>query len=278
MILEYKIEHDNILSLELKELLSRHLYKSIKAHKSPIYVNGVETKLYQEVKKGDTLKIDYEVQSEINWPLYESHLEVLYEDDNYLVVNKKRNLLSIPTNKEPRSLYQEILYYLSLKNKKPVVSILTRLDKKTSGLCLVALNKVAADKMEPIHEHIVRKYYALLKGSLENDEGVIETFIKKDENSIKRYVSDSGQKAISYYKVIKRFDDKTLVEFKLETGRTHQIRVHSLYISHPVIGDDLYTDDEGDLYLTSHYIKFENMDGKIVEIDIDSWWSNEGEK
>ena len=129
--------------------------------------------------------------------------------------------------------------------------------------------------MAPIHEHITRKYYALLKGDLENDEGVIETFIKKDENSIKRYISDDGQKAISRYNVIKRYGDKTLVEYKLETGRTHQIRVHSLYINHPVIGDDLYTDDTGDLYLTSHYIKFKNMENKIVEIDIDSWWADE---
>lgn len=275
MILKYKIEHDNVLSLELKELLSRHLYKSIKSHNSKILVNGKETKLYQNVKQGDIVEIDYEVTKETEWPLYESKIEILYEDENYLVVNKRRNLLSIPTKKEPKSLYQEVLYYLSQKGDTPVVSILTRLDKKTSGLCLIALNKIAADRMAPIHEHITRKYYALLKGDLENDEGVIETFIKKEENSIKRYISDDGQKAISRYNVIKRYGDKTLVEYKLETGRTHQIRVHSLYINHPVIGDDLYTDDTGDLYLTSHYIKFKNMENKIVEIDIDSWWADE---
>ena len=275
MILKYKIEHDNVLSLELKELLSRHLYKSIKSHNSKILVNGKEMKLYQEVKQGDIVEIDYEVSKEAEWPLYESNLEVLYEDDNYLVVNKRKNLLSIPTKKEPKSLYQEILYYLKNKGKTPVVSILTRLDKKTSGLCLIALNKIAADKMAPIHENITRKYYALLKGDVESDEGVIETFIKKDENSIKRYISEDGQKAISTYKVIKRYGDKTLTEFKLETGRTHQIRVHSLYIGHPVMGDDLYTEDSGDLYLTSHYIKFKNLEDKIIEIDIDSWWANE---
>ena len=275
MTLKYVANKDNILSLELKELISKHLYKSIKAHKFPIYINGVEKKLYENIKQNDVITIDYVVEKESDWPLYPSDIEILYEDEDYLVVNKRRNLLSIPKVSEQKSLYQEILYYFSLKGKSPIISIITRLDKKTSGLVVVALNKVAASNLSPVHEKITRRYYALLDGVLQNDNGKIITHIKKEEDSIKRYVSDDGQIAISNYKAIKRYDDKTLVEFELETGRTHQIRVHSKYLGHPVLGDDLYADYDGDLYLTSHYVNFKNLKNETVEIDISSWWENE---
>ena len=277
--MEIKIisEHDNIrLADELKNHLSRRMYRSLKAFDIIIYVNKKPQKLYELVRKNDIITFDYEIESKNTWDLYESDIEVLYEDSNYLVVNKRRNLLTIPKKTDPHSLYQEALYYLNQKGENPQISILNRLDYETSGLVLVAKNKLAASRLSPTHEHIIRKYEALLDGVLESDNGLIKTYIDKDTNSNKRFVSESGKLAITNYKVLKRYSDKTLVEFILDTGRTHQIRVHSLYLGHPIIGDKLYgTLNGSDLHLTSVYLKFKNMDDKIIELKIDNWWNNE---
>ena len=277
--MEIKIisEHDNIrLADELKNHLSRRMYRSLKAFDIIIYVNEKPQKLYELVWKNDIITFNYDIQSKNTWELYDSKIDILYEDLNYLVVNKRSNLLTIPKKTDPHSLYQEVLYYLNQKGENPQISILNRLDYETSGLILVAKNKLAASRLSPTHEHIIRKYEALLDGVLESDNGLIKTYIDKDINSNKRFVSESGKLAITNYKVLKRYSDKTLVEFILDTGRTHQIRVHSLYLGHPIIGDKLYgTPNGSDLHLTSVYLKFKNMDDKIIELKIDNWWNNE---
>ena len=277
--MEIKIisEHDNIrLSDELRYHLSRRMYRSLKALDVIFYVNEKPLKSYELIRKNDIIKFEYIIESKTSWELYESKIDIKYEDDNYLVVNKRSNLLTIPKKSDPHSVYQEVLYYLNEKGENPQISILNRLDFETSGLILVAKNRLAASRLSPTHEHIIRKYQALLDGVLENDNGLIKTYIDKYNDSNKRFVSDSGKLAITTYNVLKRYDDKTLVEFILETGRTHQIRVHSSYLGYPIIGDKLYGKDENtNLHLTSTYIKFKNMDGKDIEIKINNWWNNE---
>ena len=259
MEIKFIVENDNIrLSDELKLHISRRLYRSIKCNNAPILVNGVETKTFLLVNKGDEVSIIFDKNREINWDLYDSNLKVYFEDDNYLIVYKKEGILSIPTKAFPYSLYQEVIYYLKNKNESTDISILNRLDKETKGLVLVAKNPYAASLISPVHEHIERRYIALCNGVFEKDSDRIITKIKKSDDSNKRIISDDGQIAISNYRVLKRYDDKTLVEFILETGRTHQIRVHSKYLNHPIIGDPLYSDGDGNLSLTSYYIKFNN--------------------
>ena len=259
MKIELISENDNILSEELKLHLTRKLYKNLKARNTIIYVNGNPLETYKRINKGDIITFDYSNTHEIAWELYESSIDIVYENDNYLVVNKRSNLLCIPTKAEPKSLYQEILYYLNNKNEDLTISIINRLDKETEGLCLIAKNRYAANMMSPIHEKMERRYLSLNEGIISKDSGRIDNYIAKDIDTNKRFITEDtniGKRAISNYKVIKRFNDHTLTEFKLETGRTHQIRLHSLFLGNPIIGDKLYNNGDGNLRLCSYYLKY----------------------
>ncbi len=274
---EYKFicQNDDItLRDELKNQVSRKFYKNIKSTNAKILVNDLEIPLYKTINKGDIITVFYDKVKNINWPLYYHELDIIYEDDYYLVVNKRKDLLTIPTKACPFSLYQEVMYYLKNKNDNDNVSILNRLDKDTQGLVLIAKNRLAAYKLEPTHMHIIRKYYALCEGIFEKKEGKIETYIEKDEKTNKRYVSKNGKKAITNYKVIDEKNNKSKVEFILETGRTHQIRVHSAYINHPIVGDVLYGNaTESDLHLLSYYIEFLNpFNNRKIKCQIDCGW------
>ncbi len=274
-IYNFLCQNDDVrLSEELKGHVSRKFYKNIKSTNAKILVNGEEIPTYKTIKKGDVITVFYDKEKEINWPLYEAFVDVVYEDENYLVVNKRSDLLSIPTKACPYSLYQEVMYYLKNKNNNDNVSILNRLDKDTCGLVVIAKNRLAAYKLEPTHLHMIRKYYALCEGVFETKEGRIETFIDKDIETNRRFVSESGKIAITNYKVIRENDNKSLVEFVLETGRTHQIRVHSAYLGHPIVGDVLYGNyKESDLHLCSYYVEFFNsFDNKLVKCEIDCGW------
>ena len=272
MEIKFIVENDNIrLSDELKLHISRRLYRSIKCNNAPILVNGVETKTFLLVNKGDEVSIIFDKNREINWDLYDSNLKVYFEDDNYLIVYKKEGILSIPTKAFPYSLYQEVIYYLKNKNESTDISILNRLDKDTKGLVLIAKNPYSASLMSPVHEHMERRYVALCSGVFKGNEGTISAKIKKVENQNKRIIAGDGQIAITHYRVLDTIGDNTLVEFLLETGRTHQIRIHSAYIGHPIIGDTMYGDENSidKLHLLSYYIKFENpYDKRIIEIKL----------
>lgn len=276
--MKFICENDNIeLRNEIRNHVSKRFYKNIKSHNSIILVNNQPLEGYKVINKGDIITIEYDSLNEIKWDLYESKLDICYEDDNYLVVNKRPGLLSIPTMSEPYSLYQEVLYYLKTTNQELNVSILNRLDKETKGLCVIAKNRLAAYHMQPTHEKMIRKYKCLCEGVSIDDDGKIETFIDKEADSHKRFISmTNGKKAISNYKVIKRNNDSTLFEFILDTGRTHQIRLHSKYIGHPIIGDELYGKEHADgLHLCSYYVEFKDpfSDNTIV-CKIESGWEN----
>ncbi len=268
-------QNDNIsLADELKAQISRKFYKNIRSTNAKILVNGKELPTYKTINKGDEITVFYDKVKEINWPLYYHDFDILYEDNNYLVVDKRSDLLSIPTKGCPYSLYQEVMYYLKNKNDDDNVSILNRLDKDTCGLVVIAKNRLAAYKLEPTHLHMVRKYYALCEGIFDKKEGRIETFIEKDEETNKRFVSNKGKIAITNYKVIKEENNNSLVEFVLETGRTHQIRVHSAYLNHPIVGDILYGNSkESDLHLCSYYVEFLNpFTNRIIICELDCRW------
>ena len=185
-------------------------------------------------------------------------MNILYEDNHYLIVYKEPNLLTIPTKINPKSLYQEILYYLNSTNQELNVSILNRLDKETRGIVMVAKDTISASKMQPTHKKMERRYLALCHGIFDLKCGRIENKIRRSDDSNLRIISDDGQVAITNYKVIKEYDNYSLVEFILETGRTHQIRLHTSSINHPILGDKLYGIDDNidDLKLLSYYNKY----------------------
>lgn len=267
--------NDIALRDELQKQLSRRFYKKLKSINTIFYVNGKELMLYQKIMKGDSIEFEYDIQKEISWPIYPSQIKVLYEDEYYLIVYKPQGLLSIPTRGEPKSLYQEVLYYLSITNQELQVSILNRLDKETKGLVVVAKTRLAAYYLQPTHEKMIRKYKCLCHGLLEQKQGHLETLIDVNPDEHKRFISEvSGKIAISDYRVLKYNEDTTLVEFILQTGRTHQIRLHTKYIGHPIVGDTMYGIDlTADLHLCSYFVEFLHpFFSKIVKCEIESEW------
>lgn len=257
MKLEYIVKEDRTLLDELKANLNRKFLRRLKALNTIFYVNGEKKDTYLMVSKGDIITFEYEEAKEVAWDLYESSLDIRYEDDYYLVVNKRKGLLSIPTKAEPKSLYQEVMYYL-LNKGITTISILNRLDKETSGLVLIAKDRVSANFLQPTHLKMERKYICSTHGIWDIKEGKIVTYIDKDTNTNKRFVSNSGKLAISNYRVLEEIDDISKVLFTLETGRTHQIRVHTSYMNHPICGDKLYgiSDNYDTMLLESVYVGF----------------------
>ena len=174
-------------------------------------------------------------------------LDIIYEDDDFAIINKPQGMVVHPApGAYNHTLVNALLFHfesLSGINSDVRPGIVHRIDKDTSGLLVVAKNdKAHVSLASQIAEHsCFRHYIALLEGNLKQDEGTIETFISRDKKDRKMMaVSDVGKKAITHYKVLERFNGYTLTEFKLETGRTHQIRVHSKYVGHPIVGDKTY--------------------------------------
>lgn len=143
--MKIKASSDGILKDILKEELSKKYTRYLKRQNALYYINGFESKNYYEVKKGDIIEIKFESKINKEEKIFDHRLDIIYENDDFMVVNKEANLNTIPSKKEPqKSLYNAIYTYLLKNNKLKTVHIITRLDQKTSGLVLVALNKETA--------------------------------------------------------------------------------------------------------------------------------------
>ena len=265
--LKFIVNETTTLNEELKKKLSRRFYRHLKHEEAIILVNGETKKGFEMVNPSDVIEITLPVsKKELKWQEADKLPIIIYEDDNYLIVNKEAGLLTIPTKADPHSLYQQVALYL----KNADIHILNRLDRETNGLVVVAKNRYAASLLQPTHKHIIRKYYCLVEGKVLQDE-TITNYIAKSSDSNKRYVtsSENGQLAISHYKVIRKDKNTTLLEFILDTGRTHQIRVHTSNMGHPIVGDDLYGTPGERLCLTSYYVEFINPFNKEkVKVEI----------
>lgn len=212
-----------------------------------ITVNG------NKVKAGRTLKIGEEISVNIPDPVkldLEAEnipLDIIYQDKDIAIINKPQGMTVHAGNGTHGStLVNALLYHLdSLSGINGVIrpGIVHRIDKDTSGLLVVAKNDAAHLSLsEQIKNKTCHRIYlALLEGTVKQNDGVIDTFIgRSDKNRTMMAVKDSGRRAVTHYKVLKRYKEFTFAEFKLETGRTHQIRVHCKYIGHPIVGDPVY--------------------------------------
>lgn len=220
--------------------------------KDLITVNGKIVKPSFKVKEGDIIVLPDDFIKEVSLEGEDIDLNILYEDDYLLVVDKHSGMVVHPgAGNFEHTLVNALIGHtsdLSHENSEFRPGIVHRIDKDTSGVLLVAktdeVHRVLADGFK--NKTIKRVYIALLKGTLPSDTATIDAPIGRDKtNRLKMTVtSENAKDAVTHIKVLKRFEDYTLVEAKLETGRTHQIRVHMKYIGHPVYNDPVYTNDK----------------------------------
>ena len=256
-----------------------------------ILLGGKVVKCGEKIKEGAIVDICIPDATPLNLDPVMVEFEIVYEDQDLLVINKPQGLVVHPcaSNKE-NTLVNGLLFRvdnLSGINGKMRPGIVHRLDKLTSGLMLVAKNDMAhIDLSKQIETKACkRKYFALLEGVVGFDEREIKTNIGRSEKDRKKMAvvpEGKGKVAISHVQVVKRFSRYTLCEFSLKTGRTHQIRVHSKHIGHPVVGDEVYgTKDKkfglsGQL-LHSHFIEFTHPRTKEVmsfDCDLPDYFKN----
>ncbi len=211
--------------------------------KTQILCNGQPVSMKYRVKETDRLSIVLPIEHNQFEP-QKMDIECLYEDEDILVVNKPPFMVVHPTKGvKSGTLANGISHYFNKQNYDMKIRFINRIDRDTSGIVLVAKNSYAQSVLlEQMQLNKVdKRYYALVDGVVANDRGTIDAPIgKKNDGDIHREVFEGAKKSISHYKVIKRFDNATLLEVKIETGRTHQIRVHLQYIGHPIMGDELY--------------------------------------
>ena len=248
--LEKKVEekYDGIVIREfLKEeleLSSRLIRRA--AIEKRIFVNKEAVRMRKVLHTGDIVEVKLERVESQNIIPEKMELNIVYEDEDILVLNKPPYTVVHPTRGYPTgTLANGVLYYFNETNQNCRVRLVSRLDMDTSGLIIIAKNQYAhmALSKEMQLNHLEKRYLAVVHGHLQKEEGTIDLpiFKPEDEESIfKRIIDERGQRSITHYKVVKKFKDATLVECLLETGRTHQIRVHLSHIGHPIYGDTLY--------------------------------------
>lgn len=267
---------DLFLSENFPEFTRSHIKNLIE--KGLVLVNEKKRKAGFSLKKDMLVSIEAQEPEKVSTEAEDIDFEIVYQDKDLAVINKPQGLVVHPcSSTKSGTLVNGLLYRikdLSGINGELRPGIVHRLDKDTSGLLLIAKNDFAhvnlAEQIKNKTCH--RNYLALLEGNLKCEEGRIETYIKRDPKDRKKMsVQSDGRVAITDYKVLKRFDKTCLVEFSLQTGRTHQIRVHAKHLNHPVVGDKLYGKEVKGLVgqlLHAYKIEFTHpRTGKIMKFE-----------
>ena len=212
-----------------------------------ILVNGKVKKAKYAVKAGDVITYELPEPEALEYVAENLPLDIVYQDEDVAVVNKAQGMVVHPSaGHTSGTLVNALMYHIKdLSGINGVLrpGIVHRIDKDTSGLLMIAKNDDAHIKLaeELKDKKSLRKYWAIVHGNLPNDRGVIEAPIGRSEKDRKKQaVTAKGKPAVTRFHVLERFGNYTLVELQLETGRTHQIRVHMAYIGHPVAGDEVY--------------------------------------
>lgn len=236
---------DTYLSTTI-EPLSRSKISSLIKSKN-ILVNGLSVKPGYIVRENDVIEINY-VEEPLDVKAEKMDLDIVYEDADVIVVNKANGVVVHPAvGNNHGTLVNGLMYYfenLSNVNGYYRPGIVHRIDAYTTGLLMVAKNNYAHEVLAKQLEEktTTRIYIALVWGVITNDTGTIDAPIGRDIKDRKKMAvtSDNAKRAVTHFKVLERYKNATLIELKLETGRTHQIRVHMNYIGHPVVNDPVY--------------------------------------
>lgn len=251
-----KIRLDAYISKQMQDLSRSMIQKLLEGNK--INVNGKSEKPAYKVQNGDIIEINIEEPKEVKIEAQDIPLDIIYEDEDILVVNKQKGLVVHPANGNPDgTLVNAVMAHckdsLSGIGGELRPGIVHRLDKDTSGLLIIAKNDKAHIQMSnQIKNREVKKtYIALVRGTIAENEATINMPIGRSTKDRKKMaVTKSGKEAVTHFKVLNRYTtDKgsyTLLEIKIDTGRTHQIRVHMAEIGHPVIGDVVYSNGKNE--------------------------------
>ncbi len=257
MILKYIIEEEKILVKEYLELigLSRNIRKKARIE-DVIYINGQKSRNYYELHRGDILELIFEEQMNQEIDVNNKDFKILFEDQYIMIIEKESGISSQPSRKHPTdNVISCVKNYFINNNINSNIHLVNRLDFSTSGLMIIAKDGITHFEFSKIN--IVKKYLCEITGHINPNSGTINLPIGRYEApSIKRYVTEEGKESITHYKVIKNNENTDYVEVTLETGRTHQIRVHFSYLGHPLIGDELYGTKADNLKLHCYYLSF----------------------
>lgn len=237
---------DVFLAGELDEVSRSYIQKLIKDKK--VTVNNRYVKPKYSVNEGDKIVVELPEPKKLEVKAEDIPIEIVYEDQDMAVVYKPRGMVVHPApGNYNNTLVNALLYNLkTLSSINGVIrpGIVHRIDKDTTGLLMVAkTNKAHISLSEQLREHtITRRYQALVEGNIKEDNGTIDAPIGRNPKDRKKMAvtKENSKEAVTHFKVLKRFGKHTLIEAQLETGRTHQIRVHMNYIKHPIVGDPVY--------------------------------------
>lgn len=267
--------------------ISSRLYKKIV---KDILLNSNKCYTTNRVAKGDKIEInldgayDYDNLYE-KFEMWQHDIDVIYEDEYILCVNKEAKVPCHPSSMhQVKTLYNAVIYYYVKQGKKVPIHLVNRLDRDTTGVVVIAKHKYIQEMLisQMRDGAFNKKYIAVIHGKLDNKEGIIEKNIRRKEGTIiLREVTNNedGEYAKTGYKVLGYNEEKdyTIVEIKLYTGRTHQIRVHFSSIGHPLLGDELYIKESGikidNVYeyierqaLHAYEVSFNDINGNLVNI------------
>lgn len=249
--------------------LSRTMIKKL-IESNNILVNDKSEKVSYKVQANDNISIDIPEAKETKLKAQEIPLDIIYEDSDIIVINKPKGMVVHPANGNPDGTLVNAILSICKNSLSGIggelrLGIVHRLDKDTSGLIIVAKNDKAHINMsEQIKERNVKKtYIALVRGNVPEEEATINMPIGRSTKDRKKMaVTKNGKQAITHFKVLKRYSKYTLLEIKIETGRTHQIRVHMAEIGYPVVGDAVYSNGKNEFGIEGqmlHAYKLEFM-------------------
>lgn len=267
--IDYIINEDSA-GLRVEQFLRRKRYSGqnlseIKRMPKSILVNGVHYYMRQELSTGDHLQVRIcETQNSEKIPPTKLPLDIIYEDEDLLVLNKPDGMPIHPSlNNYTNSMANALAYYFQSQGKPFIFRCCNRLDRDTSGLTIVSKHLVSGSILSDMtkYREVHREYLAIARGSVTPSEGTIQAPLGRKEGTIIERTVDweHGEDAVTHYKVVKEANGHSLVSLRLETGRTHQIRIHMKYLGYPLIGDYLYNPDME--YMTrqalhSHHMEF----------------------
>ena len=253
---EDKVRIDSYIAKKDENLSRSMIQKLLEENK--IIVNGNIVKASYKVQAGDKIQIEIEPPKEVKLEAQDIPIDIIYEDEDIIVVNKPKGLVVHPANGNPDGTLVNAIMAICKDSLSGIggelrPGIVHRLDKDTSGLLIVAKNDKAHINMsEQIKDRKVKKtYIALVRGTISENEATINMPIGRSIKDRKKMaVTKNGKEAITHFKVLNRYTTSkasyTLLEIKIDTGRTHQIRVHMAEIGHPVVGDMVYSNGKNE--------------------------------